>query len=270
MAYQEYIGQIVIATASKDFNIDDGVTAAQDVSLTVGEYYADGYSGDTQLCEHMQAQIRASHATYNASTVARNSDGKVEITFAGTPSPGNVTVTWTDTALGTLLGFTSALSGATTYAADVTPKGVWRPSMPLSETPGDETTWWSKRSTTKVTVSLDGSTYSVEGDLLYDGIFRYENLPVADVLETSSTTWTTFESLWENVVHEARPIRILPDRDSYTSSTHKTGLIVPADAEMGGDAVTIGHVREYQGRTVDSYNGLWDVEFKMVKSVTAG
>jgi len=271
MAYQEYIGQIAITNSTKDLSVDNGTAYA--VALTADNYYIEGYSGETQLIEHLQAQIRAADSAFdtggaNECTIERSrSTGLITIAFAA--GGGNVDITWTDTALGTLLGFTSATTGAHSYTADVTPKGVWRPSMPLATLPGDETEWWGKQSTTKITVSLDGSTYGVEGDLLYNGIYGYESLDDNEVMDTATRTWTTFESLWESVVHEARPMRVLPDRSSYISGSYETGLIVPADTDADAEAITVGHLREYQGRTADDYNGLWDVQFKMVKNVTA-
>lgn len=274
MANQEYIGQIAITNSTKDLSVNNGTAYA--VALTAGNYFAQGYSGEStaQLIEHLQVQIRAAHAAFdtggaNECTVSRSaSTGLITIAFAA--GGGNVSVTWTDADLGTLLGFTVGnLSGAYTYTASVTPKGVWRPSRPLSELPGDETSWWGKRSTSRVTISLDGSTYGVEGDLLYDGVFKYESLADSETIDTAARTWTTFESFWETVVHKVMPIRILPDRTSYTSTTYFTGIMVQADAETDGKSITVGHLEEYKNKTVTNYLGLWDVAFKLAKYVVA-
>jgi len=273
MALQEYIGQIAITSSLKDFIVNNGTPYT--CALTVGNYYAQGYSGEStaQLIEHLQAVIRAANAAFAASganecTVSRSSTtGLITIAFAA--GGGNVTVTWTDSGLGTLLGYTGNLSGAYSYAATYTPKGVWRPSRALVDLPGDETEWWGERSTSKVTISPNGSTYGMEGTILYDGIYRYESLTKAEVVDTSSTVWTTFESFWELIVHAAKPIRVLPDRTSYTSTTYKTALMLPESAESGEGPVTIGPLGDYEGKTVAKYNGLWDVGFKLARQVVA-
>lgn len=273
MALQEYIGQIAITSSTKDFVVNNGTAYA--CALTVGNYYAQGYSGEStaQLIEHLQAAIRAANAAFAASganecTVSRSATtGLITIAFAA--GGGNVTVTWTDTALGTLLGYTGTLSGAYSYAATYTPKGVWRPTRALVELPGDETEWWGERSTSRVTIGKNGSTYGMEGTILYDGIYRYESLTKAETIDTASTVWTTFESFWEAVVHAVRPIRVLPDRTSYTSTTYKPAMMIPSEADASEGPVSIGHLREYIGTTVADYNGLWDVAVKLAKQVTA-
>lgn len=272
---QEFIGEIEITGSLDDFTLDDGTGAPMPVSvqLTSGDYFIEGYTGEAtaQLIEHLQAQIRASHANFAAAgssecTVSRSSStGLITISFASGP----VTVTWTDAALGTLLGYTGNLSGDAAYAATNTPKGVWRPTRTITSYPGDLTTWWAEESSSLITISKDGSTFAMEGNLLYNGLYEYELLTDSEVVTTSSTVWSTFEKFWQTVVHEGRPVRVLPDRTAYTSAgEYVTGFILPADASPGDGPVTIGTVMEYRGRTIDNYNGFWQVAFKMAKQVT--
>jgi hypothetical protein len=250
---QEYLGQIQITNSTKDFVLNGGGSGDIAVALTPGTYYIEGYTGEGgQLIEHLQAVIRAANggATWPAAEVVRAAAGGISIDFDSVTT----SVTFTDSALGTLLGFVGNLS----------------PSNNLVELPVDLDTFWGIRSSSMISISRDGSTYGMEGNLLYDGVYRYEALPSTDVIDTSGSVWKTLESFWEAVVHEVRPIRVIKSSGTYAAAgDYVTALMLPGDAESDGEAITIGDFRQYVGRTVDSYNGLWDVDFKLAKYITA-
>jgi len=264
--YQQYLGQIVINDTNDDFTVDDG-GGSEAVEITSGTYYISGYTGEStdQLCDVLQTKIRALGGVYAAATVTYSSStGLATIDFAtgGT----NITVLWDDTALQTLLGFAGTQTGAESYTATYPPLCVWRPSLGLAEYPGDLATWWLPTSSSMVTVGPDGTITTIEGNTTNDGIFEYRNLPEADIKDTSLTVNTTLQSFWENVVHKGRQIRCYPDRTLNTVSDFKTAVWLPTDAEPG-EPVTAGPFSAHIGRSIGSYNGLWNVSFKLAEMV---
>jgi len=256
MALQQYLGKLRIGSASKDFAI--GASAC---SLTVGDYYLTGYTAEAtaQLCEHMQAVIRAIGATQDASTVVYNATtGRVTITLETAAA-----LTWTDAALGALLGYTSAAYGAgTTFTAEAAPRYVWRPTEGLARYPVHLSTWWGSRSTTVVQRSPNGSIATVEGAFLYDGEFGYDLLTSAEVMTTPGTTvWESLEQFWLDVIGRGKPIRCYPDR-----TLSAVGNVFEAIALPRGDE-GLGSFVDYAARHFESYDGLWNVSLRFGKYI---
>jgi hypothetical protein len=260
MTLQHYLGTLTIDGDSKDFTIDtDPSTGPFALALTVGDYFIHGYTGEVaeQICEHLQAQIRTVGAFATATVAFDNSTALVTIDFKATCS-----VVWTDTDLRDLLGFTGNLSGASAYTATNATRGVWSPTLVMSEYPGDLTRLWGQRSTSRIGVSSDGTVYSAEGTILYDGVYGYHLLPEADVITTSATVWESLEQFWEDCIHTGKPIRVYPDKTVNTASDYVTALMSSPDGKVGGfhDGIV--------ARWRENYNGFWSVNFMLRKYVT--
>jgi hypothetical protein len=144
MALSQWLGRISIGASSKDFTL--GGTA---FALTAGDYYLSGYTGEAtaQLVEHMEDVIQV---TYGADTVAYSaSTGKVTITCGASRA-----LVWNDTALGQLLGFTSASYGAAaSHTGENECQYLWRPDVAITATPTDTLRILQPVSSTKVFVS---------------------------------------------------------------------------------------------------------------------
>jgi len=253
--YQQWIGRFAIGSSNDSFSI-----ASNAFTLTSGNYYIAGYTSEStaQLCEHITAKIIGTYA--NAAVTYSETTGLVTFKIANS---GTYTITWTDTALQTLLGFTGTQSNAATYTATMEPQHVWRPERGASSYPAQLNQFWAPRSTTVVGRSRDGTTYAVRGNLLYDAEVSYTMLADTRVITPASTgTVTDLQGFFEDVIHVGQPIRVFPDRTLKASTSYVTALVSP-----GKDGDPIGSWQDFCGRHVANYNGLWDVTLPLLKWV---
>lgn len=253
MYYQQYLGKFSISTANNQFSVGGiGLT------LTSGDYYLAGYDGETtdQLCEHMQAVIRAGTAHATATVVYSGSTGVVTITLDSAEA-----LVFTDAPLAAILGFSSATPGASdSFTSDQNPRYIWRPSRGPSDYRGNLLNWWSARSTTRAVRSANGTTYSVVGNLLYDTEISYSLLALSEVrTPADGTVYGDFEQWFEDVIHNGMPIRCYPDRTVNTSSDYFTAL-------FGGDKSSlIDSFEKYCSKYARDYNGLWGVSMPLME-----
>lgn len=257
--YQQYLGQITIDSTCDQLAID-----GNPIVLTSGDYYVSGYSGEStaQLCEHIEDEIQALGGGYATATVAYSaSTGLITFTFSGSTA-----ITWTDSALQTLLGFTGTQSGSSSYVATNTPKGVWRPSRAAVTYPGDLTVLWKPRSTTIAYRSVDGTLFITQGNFIYEAIIEYEHLAKTEVINDSTVVWGSLEKFFEYVAHRGKLIRIYPDRTLNASDSYHTGLFVPPGS-VGEENIMLGSFDEYRERFSQSYNGTWNVRLGFWKNV---
>lgn len=257
MSLQHFLGKFYLGTSANDFAV--GGTS---VSLTVGEYYLHGYSGEStaQLCEHIQTKIRAIGATQDASTCALNvTTGLVTITLETA-----ATLVFTDTALATILGMSTSYASGTSHVGTTQPRYLWRPSRQAVDFPHqlDTSNFYVPRSTTKIGRSLDGTSWAVGGYLLYDSLLRYEYLDDSEVITPATgTSYSDLQQFWIDVAHAAMPIRVYPDRTVNTSADYITCL-------WGSEAdEEVGEWSAFAYRHVSQYNGLWDVEIPLMKYI---
>lgn len=249
----QFLGRFYISE-----NLDDFTIGATNLSLDNGYYYLAGYTGETtdQLCEHMQAVIRAG-TTYTTATVTYSgSTGQVTINLGATD-----TITFDDNGLAAILGFSStSLSGASSYSSDQVPQHVWRPTIGLSDHYGEKSNVWAPRSTTRVLRSANGTTYSVVGNELFDVTLVWDILPKEDVIQPSTgTIYRDFETWFRDVVHEGQPFRFYSDRTLNSQSDFKTGIFGSDDEDV------IGSITGYTDRYTPDYNGHWSVTFPMME-----
>lgn len=250
---QQYLGRLHVGSDRDSFSV--GATA---LTIPAGWYYLCGYTGEAtaQLCEAMQALIRGIGATQDASTVVYDAaTGRVTITLKTA-----ATLTWTDSALGVLLGNPATASG-TLHAGTAQPRFVWRPSRALASYPTDGPTWWAEESTTLGVRAPKGTTYSVAGELLYSGAFAYRNLPSSDVIVSSGCGYVPLQQFWRDVIHEGQPFRCYYDRTSAASANVFT-------ARVSGGEDGIGSFLKIAQRAKPPYNGYWNVGLQLEKWVS--
>lgn len=259
MALQQFLGRFYLGDDAKDLSI--GATAIQ---LTTGYYYTAGYATEAtaQLCEHLQATIRAIGATQDASTVLYSgTTGLVTITLETA-----ATLTFTDSALATILGFTSSsYASNTTFTAERQPRYVWRPTRSAWDYPNNLSapTFWNERPQSIVGRTDDGTTWSVGKTALYDGYVVYRCLTAAEVkTPTTGTVYADLRQFFHDVVSESpQPIRFYPDRTVNTSTDYLTFMWAAPEDDKVNDWAS------YAKRHAREYLTLWDVEIPMMKAV---
>lgn len=161
---------IVIDADSKDFSVSG--TA---VALTVGTY-----ANICHLGKHIQTQVIAAAGPPDDFAVSFTT-GKV--TFAAGSA---YTVTWTDTNLRDLLGFSGNLSSASTHTADYTPESVWFPTRCRA----DNNEWTlDHKAQWKGVEARSGAVAGLRtGVERWSTDYDFEALPVAEVLWGRGTT----------------------------------------------------------------------------------
>jgi hypothetical protein len=217
-----------------------------------GSYYIYEYGGGTNdLMAHLTAKMAAVDAT---ATVTLSSAGKVVIAFGGVQ-----TVSWSVTTLRDILGFTGNLSGAATYTATNYPRYTWVPTREMAEYPTNAAQLWATRSTTLAHRSIDGTTFTVNGNLVYDGNYSWRLNPLAEVLIAHDTAYNSFEQFFTDVMAVGKPIIVYPDTTAYATHHH---AIMPGNDEEG-----IGSFTDYAFRVVTGSSALWDIEFPLWKKI---
>ena len=253
MYYQQYLGKFAISTNNNQFSVG-GVG----LTLTSGDYYLAGYSGEStnQLWEHMQAVIRAGTAHATATVVYSGSTGVVTITLDSSEA-----LVFTDAPLAAILGFSSATPGtASSFTSDQNPRYVWRPSMGPNNYHGNLLNWWSPKSTTRSSRSANGTTYSIVGNVLYDTEISYSLLPIDEVrTPATGTVYDDLEQWFLDVPHNGMPIRCYPDRTVNTSSDYFTAMFGSDSSQL------VDSFEKYCSKYARDYNGLWDVTLPLME-----
>lgn len=254
--YQEFLGRFPVGSTLDSFSI--GTNA---ITLTAGNYYVNGYTGEStaQLLEHMQAKIRAATGGYANATVTRSqTTGLVTMATGG----GAAAITWTDTALQTLLGFTGTQGSATSHVATYHPRYVWRPTDPPMDVDTTPEEMFAPVSTAKVYRAQDGSMCSVDGVTVLQDCRRlaYQCLPQNDAIRNvAGPTYRSLEEFWEDIIARGRPMRVYPDRSVNANSACFTTAVYGAE-QPGAFVDTVGKA---QG----SYLGYWRVDLPLWKVV---
>jgi hypothetical protein len=184
-------------------------------------------------------------------------NGQVEIDFDGVDAD----VTWTNTELRDILGFTANLTGTSTYSATNKPRYCWNPTIQISDHPVDRDRVWEINSGTTIHRSKDGTAYAVVGKKTDEAKdLRWDLLPQADVSADSDTDYPCLEMFYEDVAHAGQPIRFIPDRTSYAATTdYVVGFWAGEDNEP------LGPFTEYAERWRTNWDGRWNVRFSLVE-----
>ncbi len=229
MTQQAFLRPIEITASNKDMSVKVGADPAGTVSLTAGVY-----GSILTLIHDLNTALIAHDVDLGAYITT---DYKICMTSASTA----FTVTWTDTDLARLLGFTANLSGATSYTATYTPQYCWFPAHHSF----DVDRFWSKEHFAGG-VSSNGILSGVK---LSDGVrrreFKFDALAAATVAQDACTLtyWSTYypqeERCLETFVEQARTVTpsststeglslkgcyFLPDIDDYCGATPSTAI----------------------------------------------
>jgi hypothetical protein len=261
------MGRLYINSDRDTLTIDDNTNPPIAVSLSQAYYFLAGYTGELGLCEHIQAQIRAEGSPWDTATcVYSTSTGKVTI---DAPSAGDFEVTWTDTDLRDILGFTGASTGMSDppggFTGDYAAGYCWLPNRSFSYHPVEisAANFWESESNSILHRSRDGTAYGVVGNLMNRAQVEYSMLFDEYVIKQSGG-WPAlvypFEQFFEDAIHETAPVRVFPDGSLNGSTDFVTALV-------GDGTGAIGGFSEFAGRHIRSFNGLWDLSIPLVEYV---
>lgn len=264
MATQTWLGRFTIGSSTDTIDLDDNAASTPTVSLTAGDYYLAGYTSETtdQLIEHINTQVQAEGGDFADLTFSFSyTTGKVSV-VAG--AGDDIDITWTDTALRDLLGFTANLTGVDDTAQVATNEAqyIWRPDRPPSSHPVDLTQFWELESNTIVHRSRDGTTYTVAGNALYRAQIEYVCLGNARVITPSTGTVNQdLQSFFADVAHAGQPMRVFMDDTAITSADYETAI-------WGDGQGDLGAFTNYAQRHIGNYQSLWDVSIPLIKYVS--
>ena len=247
----EIRGRFTVATSAMTINV-----GADELTLAAGTYYTAGVAGESNaLIDEVQTQIRTIANQSNMMVNYYPSNGAVVVTL-NTAAAINI-----GTTAAAALGYSSTtLASASVHGGDRIPQHVWRPTRGLSDHPVAANVFWSPRSSTVVGRTVDGTSWSREGQTLSDAEVSFDKLPEADVMEPDSgTIGRDLQSFFEDVVMKGQLVRWLPRRES--NELHHEALI------GSEDAAEIGSWSDYQSRHVKHWFALFDVDLPFIKKV---
>jgi hypothetical protein len=255
--YQALLGTLTIGADTNTIDLDDNAAATPTVTLTSGTYFI------STLCDHIQAQIRAEGGNFAAVTCAYSlSTGKV---YIGEATAKDIDITWTDTDLRDLLGFTGDITVGTGGGGDAQEIGPnearyqWRPDRAITTHPTARDVVWEPESNTSVYRSRDGTTASVAGALLYRAQLDWRWIAGARAYTPSTGSVNQdFQQFFTDVVHLGLPIRYYPDT---TSAIYETGIV-------GDGESNVGAFSDYARRERANNLSWWRVSLPMLKHVS--
>jgi len=270
MALQHFLGRFWYSSAagSNDLIIDPA-GAAYAINLTDGYYYISGYTAEStaQLCEHIQARIRA---------VLDGTSGKPDetaMTVIYDIVQQRVEFAWTNahamtlqSGIATVLGLATSQGSATAHNGTRQPRYVWIPGQGPSSHFVDQTQFWSPQSQTIYGRSASGACYSVQGTMLYHNELSYQLLSKSVVITPSSgTAYADFQQWYTDVLHAGQQFRIVLDASSaaYASTGYTTAIY----GNGGQDATIISSFKDFASRHISNYQDLWDVTIPVIKYV---
>lgn len=268
MAQQAFLGRFTLPSNARKFTVDPtppgGGTA---LTLDVADRYIKGYAAESafQFIEHFEEKLQTVDPMATATIDLDGADaGKCKLTFSV-----DTDVTWTDAALRDLLGFNADLSGTFSYTSDHPVRYLWLPALMMSEHPVDLAEFWQIRSGTTGHLGPDGASHTRAGGAQFLAKIGYDLLELAEVIIPANAgrpANKTLERFFIDVFHAGMPVRILPDRSSYTSTTYKTGLFSAPEADA-----PIGELRDWIDPSLGEGNhALWNVDLFFLKYTGAG
>lgn len=197
-----------------------GVTiAASPQTIAAGSYYL--YSATNSLSLLYQFQTAMTAASVTSAAAYLTEAGYVRITGGST-----FAVTWTNTTLRDLLGFTGDLSGASSYVAPLHSKLWWSPGY--DETPDTPTGVESMpMPDTVITSSRDGSAVLFTTNYTQQHqSYKWDVVPITKVW-TSSELGGEYKAWWDTVGRAGLRWYLWPGVDEDSGSTTQATLSSP-------------------------------------------
>lgn len=233
------------------------------ITLTAGEYYPEGYSGESGsgFIQHVQTQIRTVSGQSSANVTRSQSTAKISINLTASAN-----LHFYNVACANAMGFSNGQTqpAAATHVASGLPRFIWRPSKaPTSH--GVDVKQWPTRSQTVYGRSVDGTTWSLKGSKLYDDVIEYQFLLANEAITpTGGTLYADFQQWVEDVVCEGQPFRWIMNRSQYAATSDYKQAIW----HMDGESKEVGSLLDSIKRHWQSYNGQWSVRIPMALSNT--
>jgi len=243
---------ITIPSGGWSFALTDSDVTGATVTIPAGTYY---HSTGTTLASELKSQMDATSArTYTVSF--DSSTGKYSIAV----SSSTFSITWTDTELRNVLGWTGMASGSSTPdESDVQAEGIWLPKTPV-ETPYGLESGGIPVSSANVSMSPGGAFYSYHGPKHYRSEYTYVAVTGPRALTSKEETANqSFETFWTDAIRGEAPWCDVPGASlrfhpsASDDSTYFTWNIL--------DQKEPSLVRATEG-----YDGLWQVSFSVARS----
>lgn len=196
---------------SKDVTF--GGTAVQ---VTTGSYFVRGYTAEGgQLVDAVQTAMTAAGLASASATIS--DDGFVTLSASGA-----FTVTWTNTTLRDILGFTGNLTSATSHTATEQAKYTWHPNTGPATMTGHPDTAGEIESDAAHTVAPSGIVLATKYYERTKREFDFRWLEDEYVWPVGSVTNRDYYAFWSSILSMGTRFRYFPDRTANASTDYYT------------------------------------------------
>lgn len=256
MATSKIESLITIPTGDYEFSLTDNSGGPYTITLAAAETYYHSSLGNqaNDLAAELKTLMDAASGRTYTVTVDATVGGTGKYTIS--VDTGNYSITWTDTALRNLLGFTSDVSSQSTATGANQAKGLWLPAAPIWKEYGIESEG-KPRSSANIQVGSDGTYYAFHGARTTRDRLRWPVVQVPRVIaaeeDTVNESWEQFfldcirgEAAW---AVSGKSLRWYKDAD--TDATYQTYHAVSANEPL-------------VARVNEDYDGLWSVELEVL------
>lgn len=262
MANGRWEGRIKIPTGGWSIAVTDSGGGPETISLTAANTYYHSSAGNdsVDLGAKLKALLDANSTlagTYTVSIAAgEGGTGKYTISATG---GGNISITWTSTALRDLLGFTGNLSGAASYTGTNHAQALWLPTCPVETRYGLSSDGLKLRDGS-VALAPDGTYKAIVYASHTRNEYVYPWIRAARCIQAEeSTTNESFERFWHHVIagdgawaEAGAELRWY--KDAADDATFKTFNVTDVSRPM-------------YDRALDEFAGLWKVTLPVVLDV---
>lgn len=229
-------------------SFDVVATTTETKTVTAGKYYLYDATTGISLLTHVAGLIQG-HANVTTCTGAILENRKVKLTGSG-----SFDVTWTDTNVRDMLGFTGNLSGASSYTATNISPLFWSPLR--TESPqlaplgvdgvGVHDTHWAQSATTVITATTNNSWRENSFSWRYVAISR---------MWTSSEAGGEYYTFYDRVLRRAAPFKLYRNVEEDTSGGDAATLATvlgPYKMKPQGGDTKLKYRREFQNQDLRS------------------
>ncbi len=243
------------------------------VAVTVLEGSSNGYllstdnGSTTALLRAITSGLESNASVHGSYTLAlSNTTGKVTIEGSGVST---FTITWTNTILRDVLGFTGNLSGALTYTGTEHAEYLWLPEQFRAGGMSPLGAQGKPISDLTVTVSPSGYHKQLSAG---DSGFRYVDtmefhhvlgLKIWDGLEETQNE--SFEVFFQKALSVGRQIRFYPDKDD--EDVLSVDYVAVPDSQGSWEMPVQPSFQDWTGSLTDptANRSLWNVRFNVIK-----